>query len=521
MDKCVIIKIMKTRIEKIDQNKIDMELIAQAGEILKNGGLVAFPTETVYGLGANALDQEGARKTYEAKGRPSDNPLIVHICDYESLFEIAGDIPECTKVLAERFWPGPLTLIFQKSEKVPYGVTGGLETVAVRMPDHKIALALIAAAGGFVSAPSANTSGRPSPTAAEHVAEDLDGRIDMILDGGNVDIGVESTILDMTVTPPMILRPGAVTKEMLEEVLGEVEVDSTILSAKSEEAPKAPGMKYRHYAPKAQMTLVEGSVHDTIRAIRQLAYEADRQGKRVGIIASTETADQYTKGIVKTIGNRENKLSVARNLYAVLRRFDEEQVDVIYSEAFPEDGIGQAVMNRLGKAAGHRVVPAEEIVKLQPLRRIIFVSQDDNCRAAGAERLLRSKELLQEYDIGSRGLVVLFPEPINPKAEEVFKEHGICLEGHQAEALTEADLTEETLVLTMEETQKWKIVSDFQFVKNVYTFYEYLDLKGEIFSRYGQPLEAYEQMYQEMNNLTNKLADKLNEEAKGRWQKYM
>lgn len=521
MDKCVIIKAMKTRIDKIDQNKIDMELIAQAGEILKNGGLVAFPTETVYGLGANALDQKGACKTYEAKGRPSDNPLIVHICDYEALSEIATDVPECTKQLAARFWPGPLTLIFQKSEKVPYGVTGGLKTVAVRMPDHKIALALIEAAGGFVSAPSANTSGRPSPTSAEHVIEDLDGRIDMILDGGSVEIGVESTILDMTVTPPMILRPGAITKEMLEEVLGEVAVDSTLFHAKSDEAPKAPGMKYRHYAPKAQMTLVEGSIHDTVRAIRQLAYEAVRQGKRVGVIASGETANQYTTGVIKTIGNRENKLSVARNLYAVLRQFDEEQVDLIYSEAFPQDGIGQAVMNRLGKAAGHRTVQAEEIVKLQPFGRIIFVSQDDNCRAAGAKKLLQSKELLQEYDIESKGLVVLFPEPINPKAEEVFKEHGISLEGHQAEALTEDDLTEETLVLTMEETQKWKIISDFQFVKNVYTFHEYLDLTGEILSRYGQPLEAYEEMYQEMVHLINQLADKLNEEAKERWQKYM
>ena len=211
-------KVMKTIIEKIDKHHIDIQIMEKAGEILKRGGLVAFPTETVYGLGANALDEEAAKKTYAAKGRPSDNPLIVHIADVEALDAIVEHISEKARRVMEKFWPGPLTLIFQKTEKVPFGTTGGLNTVAVRMPVDEIALALIRAGGGYVSAPSANTSGRPSPTSAMHVADDLDGKIEMILDGGNVDIGVESTILDMTVEPPMILRPGAITKEMLEEV---------------------------------------------------------------------------------------------------------------------------------------------------------------------------------------------------------------------------------------------------------------------------------------------------------------
>ena len=252
-----IMKHMETIIKKIDRNQIDQVIMEEAGSILKNGGLVAFPTETVYGLGANALDEEAAKKTYAAKGRPSDNPLIVHIARLEDLGAIVESVPLIVDEIAAHFWPGPLTMIFNKNEKVPLGTTGGLETVAVRMPDDEIARELILAGGGYVSAPSANTSGRPSPTTAQHVAEDLSGKIEMILDGGSVDIGVESTILDMTVTPPMILRPGAITKEMLSEVIGEVAVDETLISENSTKAPKAPGMKYRHYAPKAEMIKVD------------------------------------------------------------------------------------------------------------------------------------------------------------------------------------------------------------------------------------------------------------------------
>ena len=215
---------MKTIIEKIDRYQIDDKVLAKAGEILKNGGLVAFPTETVYGLGANALNEDAAMKTYAAKGRPSDNPLIVHIADIDDLPIVARNISDKAKQIMERFWPGPLTLIFEKQYIVPYGTTGGLSTVAVRMPTDEIAKAVIRAGGGYISAPSANTSGRPSPTSAQHVADDFDGKIDMIIDGGNVDIGLESTILDMTVEPPMILRPGAITKEMLEEEIGRAHV---------------------------------------------------------------------------------------------------------------------------------------------------------------------------------------------------------------------------------------------------------------------------------------------------------
>lgn len=347
---------METKIEKIEKTQMNMDIINAAGQILKQGGLVAFPTETVYGLGANALDEEAARKTYAAKGRPSDNPLIVHIASLEDLYPITKKVPEKAVALAEKFWPGPLTMIFEKSELVPHGTTGGLETVAVRMPDNEVALALIRAGGGYVSGPSANKSGRPSPTMARHVLDDLEGRIDMILDGGPVHIGVESTIVDMTVEPPMILRPGAVTKEMLEETVGEVTVDHTILTADAKTPPKAPGMKYRHYAPRAEMTVVEGPLEKVVDKIGELAAARENEGHRVGIIATQETMGRYDHENVKCIGTREDESTVAANLYAILREFDDDGTEYIYSEAFASDGIGSAVMNRLLKAAGHHVI---------------------------------------------------------------------------------------------------------------------------------------------------------------------
>lgn len=349
---------MKTIVEQIDFRQMNMDIITRAGEILKSGGLVAFPTETVYGLGADALNEQAAKKIYAAKGRPSDNPLIVHIADMEAIGRIAEAVPEKARAVAEAFWPGPLTMIFQKTGEVPMGTTGGLDTVAVRMPDHNTARALIRAGGGYIAAPSANTSGRPSPTAAQHVKEDLDGKIDMILDGGPVEIGVESTILDMTAEPPMILRPGAVTKEMLEELIGEVAVDKSVIDAGSHAAPKAPGMKYRHYAPKAELTVVEGSISQAAEEIIRLTGEKIAEGFKVGIIATEETILRYSMGEVKCIGARGDEEAIASHLYGILREFDSIGTDYIYSEAFGREGIGSAVMNRLLKAAGQRIIDA-------------------------------------------------------------------------------------------------------------------------------------------------------------------
>lgn len=347
---------MRTRIERVENVQSGNDIIREAGDILRNGGLVAFPTETVYGLGADALNAGAAQKIYAAKGRPSDNPLIVHITELEDLKKITADIPDEAFAIADKYWPGPLTMIFEKTDAVPYGTTGGLDTVAVRMPSDEIARAVIKAGGGYIAAPSANTSGRPSPTTAGHVEEDLSGKIEMIIDGGPVDIGVESTILDMTVTPPMILRPGAVTKEMLEELIGRVDEDQAAFEPGSKARPKAPGMKYRHYAPQAELSIVEGDMDQVVDAINKMALEKTAEGFKVGIIGTRETVGRYTCGDVKSIGTREDEATIAVHLYGILREFDQDRADYIYSESFATDGMGSAIMNRLLKAAGHHVI---------------------------------------------------------------------------------------------------------------------------------------------------------------------
>ena len=348
---------MQTKLIKIDADDPNKEDMREAAEIIRSGGLVAFPTETVYGLGANALDPEASKRIYAAKGRPSDNPLIVHISRFEELLSIAKEVPPQAKKLADVFWPGPLTMIVWKNEKVPYETTGGMDTVAIRMPNHPVALALIDESGCMIAAPSANTSGKPSPTEAAHVALDLDGKIPMILDGGPVGIGIESTIIDLTEKVPMILRPGYITKEMLEEVLGEeVRIDPGIIAADSTKKPKAPGMKYKHYAPKADLVLVEGEQEAVVAKINALVREKQAAGLKVGVVATDETESLYQADYVVTIGARSDEDAIARHLYKILREFDDWNVDAIYSESFSTPRIGQAIMNRLMKAAGHQVI---------------------------------------------------------------------------------------------------------------------------------------------------------------------
>lgn len=349
---------MKTVIETYTTRARCQELIRRAGQILKNGGLVAFPTETVYGLGADALNPLAAKKIYEAKGRPCDNPLIIHIAEKTDLRRIASGVDRRVEDLAEAFWPGPLTLILPKKDIIPGAVTGGLDTVAVRMPRHGAALEIIAAGGGFVAAPSANLSGRPSPTCAGHVMEDLGGRIDMIIDGGPTDIGIESTILDMSEKIPVILRPGQVTASQLREIVGEVAIDPAVEAKSHPARAKAPGMKYRHYAPRGTLSIVAGEPGAVIREISRLAECAAGQGKRVGIIATDETVPCYRKQgwEIKSIGARGDGAAIAANLYRLLREFDAQRVEEIYSEAFDALPSGQAVMNRLRKAAGYRVI---------------------------------------------------------------------------------------------------------------------------------------------------------------------
>ena len=335
---------------------IDPDLMVLAGSIIRSGGLVAFPTETVYGLGGNALDPEASRRIYAAKGRPSDNPLIVHIADLGSLNRIVSRIPDSALALADAFWPGPLTMILPRSSEVPSETTGGLDTVAVRMPSHPAALELIRRSGGYIAAPSANTSGRPSPTRAQHVYDDLNGRIDMIIDGGPVGIGIESTIIDLTEEVPMVLRPGFISIDMLRAVVGDVRMDPGLRADDPSFRPKAPGMKYRHYAPKASLIIVEGEENAVRARIEELAREAEENGGLAGIIATDEDASSYTHGIVRSAGTRSDEITISRTLFGILREFDDLHVSVIYSEAFDTPQLGTAIMNRLLKAAGHQVI---------------------------------------------------------------------------------------------------------------------------------------------------------------------
>lgn len=348
---------MNTELVTIQSDHMDESVMVRAGKLIAAGELVAFPTETVYGLGGDALDPEASRKIYAAKGRPSDNPLIVHIAEFAQLEQIAKEVPAQAKRLADAFWPGPLTMIVWKNDKVPYATTGGMDTVAVRMPKHPVALELIRQSGCLIAAPSANASGRPSPTVAAHVAEDLSGRIAMILDGGPVGIGIESTIIDLTEKIPMVLRPGYITPQMLAEVLGEeVIIDPGIVAADDIRKPKAPGMKYRHYAPRADMVIVDGEQAAVVYEINRCVAEQKRQGHKTAVIAADETKTLYHADVVLSMGARSDEEAIAQHLYKILRECDERSVDTIYSENFSTPRIGQAIMNRLLKAAGHHVV---------------------------------------------------------------------------------------------------------------------------------------------------------------------
>ncbi|MED1283700.1 L-threonylcarbamoyladenylate synthase [Bacillus mycoides] len=337
-------------VDNVVERKKYYPQLKEAARLLRENEAVAFPTETVYGLGANAMDDEAIAKIFEAKGRPSDNPLIVHIGTKSQLDGIVREIPPVAEKLMEHFWPGPLTIILPRKKGISERVTAGLNTVGVRMPDHPVALALIEEANVPVAAPSANRSGRPSPTLASHVYEDLNGKIAGIVDGGATGVGVESTVIDCTSEVPTILRPGGITKEQLEAVIGNVSLDPALKDEK--EKPKSPGMKYTHYAPKAPLSIVEGSRE----FIQRIVDEKKKEGFKVGVLTTEEYQHVYSADVVLSCGARSDLASVATKLYDVLRTFDASEVDVIFSESFPNEGIGNAIMNRLTKAAGHQII---------------------------------------------------------------------------------------------------------------------------------------------------------------------
>ena len=331
--------------------ELNDETIARGAEILKRGGLLGIPTETVYGLGANALDADACRRIYEAKGRPQDNPLIIHIPDSSWLPRYCRSVPESAYRLADAFWPGPLTMILPKQDIVPMRTTGGLDTVGVRCPNHPVTLALIRAAGVPIAAPSGNTSGRPSPTTAADMMEDMDGKIDGVFDGGACSVGVESTIIDLTCTPPRLLRAGGLPLEALQDVLGEVIVDKCITQLMTNvEHPKAPGMKYRHYAPKAPVTVVTGD------GAKSAAYIAAHAPTGAGVICFSEFVPMFSSQVVHDLGSELDKSEQARRVFDALREFDATSVPEIYAQCPDEAGLGLAIGNRLKKAAGFHVV---------------------------------------------------------------------------------------------------------------------------------------------------------------------
>ncbi|MDK2870487.1 MAG: L-threonylcarbamoyladenylate synthase [Pyrococcus sp.] len=333
--------------EKLDERKLRV-----AARLIREGKLVAFPTETVYGLGADALNEKAVKRIFEAKGRPADNPLIVHIADFSQVYELAREVPEEAKMLAKKFWPGPLTIVLPRREIVPDVTTGGLDTVAIRMPKNEIALKLIKLSGRPIAAPSANISGKPSPTTAEHVVDDFYGKIECIIDGGETKIGVESTVIDLTEWPPVLLRPGGLPLEEIEKVIGEVRIHPAVFGKKVDVA-KSPGMKYKHYAPDAEVIVVEGPKEKVRRKIAELVEELKKKGKRVGVIGS----ESYNADEFFYLG--ETVEEVARNLFKALRYMDKAKVDIVLAEGVEEKGLGLAVMNRLRKAAGYKIIKVD------------------------------------------------------------------------------------------------------------------------------------------------------------------
>ena len=347
---------MKTKISMIKNVSEDEKEIQEAAEIIKNGGTVVFPTETVYGLGADGLNSEAVKKIFEAKGRPQDNPLIIHVSS-KDLKLYAQEVPQIANKLVEKFWPGPLTIILKKKDIVPNETSASLDSIGIRMPNNDIALKLIELSETTIAAPSANISGRPSPTDIQRCIEDLDGKVDCILGGEQSDIGVESTIIDCTVNPPLVLRPGGITLEMLREIDSNISIDPAIMKKPQPNLkPKAPGMKYRHYAPKAKVTIISGNKKNTIEKIKEMVHYNIEKKKKVCILTVDENEKEYNEGIKISLGSLNDLSTVARNLFEALRKCDDIGADVVFAESFEQKGVGIAIMNRLNKAAGFDIV---------------------------------------------------------------------------------------------------------------------------------------------------------------------
>lgn len=471
---------MKTEFYKVNREAPDRRVMDSCGKMLREGKLVCFPTETVYGLGANAFDPEAVSAVYVAKGRPADNPLIVHICDYAMLKDVSAMTErerEYLIKLGEAFWPGPLTMIVTKNEKIPGEVSCGLDTVGIRFPAHPVARALIEAAAVPVAAPSANSSGRPSPTLAKHVAEDLDGKVSAILDGGPCDVGLESTVIDLTGDTPCILRPGAITLEMVRKIFP----DAQQLAWRKEnipekEPPRSPGLKYKHYAPKANVIILQGTEEAVAERIRAALAFARKRGVNARAMITAESEPFYSpEDKTVCVGRRSDGEAQAAGLFALLRAFDEEGIQEVYAEALPEDGVGYAVMNRLYRAAGCRIAP---------VKRVLFVCTGNTCRSFMAEYIFKQilQDKIEEGDLAacsvsasSAGLYAASGQPGSDTAREVLqREYGCDGRAHRARLLTRELAESADLILAMTKGHKTAILQALpQLRSRVFTLTEF------------------------------------------------
>ncbi len=458
-----------------------------AADILRNGGTVIFPTETVYGLGADALDPDASEKIFAAKGRPSDNPLIIHIADSSKLPSLVSEIPEIAQILMDRFWPGPLTLIFKKSDKIPKTVTGGLDTVAIRMPNQPVANQLLTLADIPIAAPSANLSGKPSPTTFRHVKNDMDGRVNAIIDGGSCQVGVESTVLDISGEIPVLYRPGEVTLEQLESLIGEVQV---VTKTKEGETPKSPGLKYKHYAPEAEVQILHGSLEQVKDYIRTIAST-----KKVGVLTFDEFPALSDDCITYSLGSLQRPEEAANRLFTALRELDSHNVSYILAPEIPETGIWRAVKNRLYRAAG------ETVINLT--KQILFVCTGNTCRSPMAAGILSSiaKDAVSVFSAG----IFADGSSVSDNAVVVMKELGIDISDHISACITQEAAADASIILTMTSSHKQLLISMFpQFKDKTMTLAEWAEEDTDISDPYGGDLEVYRHCRDELMHLIEK-----------------
>ncbi len=471
-----------------------IEDLTIAADILKKGGNVIFPTETVYGIGADARNPQAVKNIFAAKGRPADNPLIVHISSFDMIKDLTEEIPEKAKVLVNKYWPGPLTIILKKSESVPYETTAGLNTVALRMPENEVARKLIEISGVPVAAPSANLSGKPSPTTAQHCIDDMMGRVDAIIKGEDCEFGVESTVVDLSGDKPILFRPGAVTLEQLTEVLGEVEVK---VSVKEGEKPKSPGLKYKHYAPDAEVCILSGSVEEVNALIENV------KDKKIGMLVFDEFPE-FEGAVNVSLGSRNNPLDAMHRLFSALREMDKQEVNIIYAPEIPDTDEWSAVKNRLYRAAGNQVL------NLSKIKKVLFVCTGNTCRSPMAEGIFN--KLCADKGINAKAVSAgIFADgsEASYNSASVMKELSINIMGRKSRQISQDDINDADIILTMTSSHKDILKNFFGVNENIFTLSEFAEEAEEVSDPFGGDEETYRKCRDEIYRLVLKAVDKL------------